>query len=105
MPFNASVGSSGTSTVLRLAGHLTDADVPTLRNLTDQAVGQAARRLVIDMYDLESMVPAALRCLAFVQQHFPPTTEVAIEGASPELRDALERSGLTQSMTVVTAAV
>jgi anti-anti-sigma factor len=103
--FHASVGAAGSTTVLRLAGRLTDADVPTLRALIGQAAAEAGRRLVVDVHDLASLVPAALRCLAFTQQQLPPTTEVAVEGASPELRDALERSGLTRAMTVVTTAV
>ena len=90
MPFNASVGSSGSSTVLHLAGRLAEEDVRTLRTLVDEAARQSPRRLVIDMYDLESMVPAALRCLAFAQQHLPTTTEVAIEGPSAELRDLVD---------------
>ncbi|MDT0306626.1 STAS domain-containing protein [Streptomyces sp. DSM 44917] len=104
MPFDASVGLSGSSAVLHLSGRLTDADVRTLRGLVEQAVGRSPRRLVVDLYDLEEMVPAALRCLAFAQQHLPATAEMVIEGASEHLRGALERSGLTQSMTVVTAA-
>ncbi|MGP4109575.1 STAS domain-containing protein [Streptomyces sp. 4N509B] len=107
--FDASVGTAGTTTVLRLSGDLTDAEVPTLRTLVDRAVAEAARvgarRLVVDVHDLGAMVPAGLRCLAFTQQHLPPTTEIAVDGASEALRDALDRSRLTQSVTVITATV
>ncbi|MDT0270320.1 STAS domain-containing protein [Streptomyces sp. DSM 44915] len=106
-PFDASVGAVGSSTVLRLSGDLTEADVPALRGLVDRAVAEtadrAARRLVIDVHELGSMAPAGLRCLAFAQQHLPPTTEIAIDGASPSFHAALDRGRLTQSMTVITA--
>lgn len=103
MTFTASLGSAGSSTVLHLAGRLTDADVRTLRTLVDQAVGSAPRRLLVDANDLEALVPAGVRCLAFAQQHLAPGTEMVIAGASEDLRQALARAGLTESMTVVTA--
>ncbi|TDC62579.1 STAS domain-containing protein [Streptomyces hainanensis] len=102
MSFTASLGSAGSSAVLHLAGRLTDADVRTLRTLVDQAVGTAPRRLLVDAHDLESLAPAGVRCLAFAQQHLAPGTEMVIEGASPDLHEALARAGLTRSMTVVT---
>ena len=103
MPFTSSLGTSGSTSVLHLAGDLTEADVWTLRRLIHAAVGQSPRRVVVDVHDLTSMSPAALRCLAFAQQHFPPTTSLVVEGASADLRAALDRSGLTEAVTVVAA--
>ncbi|MDJ0466586.1 STAS domain-containing protein [Streptomyces sp. H27-C3] len=105
MLYEASLGTAGTSTVVRLAGEVTDRDVEALRALLDQAAALTSRRLVIDMHDAHSLSAAAVRCLAFVQQHLPATAEVVIDGASPELRERLGLAGLDRSMVIVPAEV
>ncbi|CAL9674757.1 STAS domain-containing protein [Streptomyces sp. enrichment culture] len=101
MRFDASLGTAGSSTVVRVAGEVTDRDVEALRALLNQAVGLTSRRLVVDIHDVVSLAPAAVRCLAFVQQHLPATAEVVIEGASADVLDRLHLAGLNRSMVIV----
>lgn len=101
MLYDATLGTTATSTVVRLAGEITGRDVAALRALLEQAVGQTARRLVVDVHDVLTLEPAAVRCLAFVQQHLPVTAEMVIDGASPQLHDRLRLAGLDRSMVIV----
>ncbi|MEU0688401.1 STAS domain-containing protein [Streptomyces uncialis] len=101
MLYDASLGTAGTSAVVRLAGEVTGRDVEALRALLDRAVQQNPRRLVVDLHDVLSLAPAAVRCLAFVQQHLPPTSDVVIEGAPAEVERRLRLAGLDRSMVIV----
>lgn len=103
MPYEASLGTAGSSAVVRLAGHITNRDIEGLRALLDQAAARTSRRLVIDMHDVHALSAAAVRCLAFVQQHLPATAGVVIDGASPELLERLSLAGLDRSMVIVPA--
>jgi anti-anti-sigma factor len=101
MTYDASLGTAGSSTVVRVAGEVTGHDVEALRALLDQAVGLTSRRLVVDIHDVISLAPAAVRCLAFVQQHLPPTAEVVLEGAPADLLERLRLAGLDRSMVII----
>ncbi|MFJ8312060.1 MULTISPECIES: STAS domain-containing protein [unclassified Streptomyces] len=102
MSFDISLGNTGSTTVVRLSGDLADRDVAALRRVVDEAAGWSPRRLVVDVHALASLVPAALRCLAFAQQHLPASSEIVVEGASPALQARLRLAGLDRSMTIVT---
>lgn len=101
MAYNATLGTSGTSSVVHVVGDVRNDDVKALRALLDQAAAQAPRRLVIDVHDVGFLAPAGVRCLVFVQQQLPPTAEIVIEGADPMLLARLQLAGLTRSMTIV----
>lgn len=103
MTFEAHLGTSESTATLHLAGDLTDADVPRLRALVDQAAGSPVQRLVIHLGQLRSMVGAGVRCLALAQQQVRPGTEVIVDGAGEEIRAALRLSGLERSLTLVSA--
>ncbi|MYV39594.1 hypothetical protein GT030_12100 [Streptomyces sp. SID1328] len=100
MSSDVSLGTAGNSTVVRLAGE--DHDVETVRSVLDRAVSQVTRRLVIDVYDTDTLPGAAVRCLAFASQQVPHAAEVVVEGASPSLVSQLRLAGLDRAMTIVT---
>ncbi|KPI01737.1 hypothetical protein OK006_7926 [Actinobacteria bacterium OK006] len=101
MTYHVTLGTAGTSTVVRLVGDGDGHDVEALRGVLDEAVRQVSRRLVIDLHDAHSLPAAAVRCLAFAGQRVPPAAEVVVEGASPVLLSRLRLAGLDRSMTIV----
>ncbi|MFJ8312049.1 MULTISPECIES: STAS domain-containing protein [unclassified Streptomyces] len=103
MSFHASLGFSGTSAIVRLAGDLTDAEVAEVRSLIDEAVRVAPRHLVVDVVELTSLVPAALRCLAFAQQLLPSGAQMTVDGASQKVTERLRMAGLERSVRLIPA--
>lgn len=99
MSFELSLGTAGSSTVVRMAGE--DHDVETVRSVLDQAVRQVTRRLVIDVHDSDLLPSGAVRCLALAGQQVSHSAEVVVEGASPALMSQLRLAGLDRSMTIV----
>ncbi|KIF66968.1 hypothetical protein HY68_34740 [Streptomyces sp. AcH 505] len=99
MSFELSLGTAGSSTVVRMAGE--DHDVETVRSVLDRAVRQVTRRLVIDVHDSDLLPSGAVRCLAVAGQQVPQSAEVVVEGASPALMSQLRLAGLDRSMTIV----
>jgi anti-anti-sigma factor len=103
MTFEAYLGTSQSTATLHLAGDLTDADIPRLRALVEQAAEAPVRRLVIHLGQLRSMVGAGVRCLAMAQQQVRPGTQVIVDGVGEEIRETLRLSGLERSLTLVGA--
>ncbi|MEV7026054.1 STAS domain-containing protein [Kitasatospora sp. NPDC093558] len=101
MSFEAYLGFTGPTATVYLSGDLTDARVPTLRTLLDQAVQRPLNRLVVRMYDLDSISASGVRCLAFAQQHLPAGVEIVLDGPSEDIRQVLHSSGFDQAVTVV----
>jgi anti-anti-sigma factor len=101
MSFDISLGNNGSTTVVHLQGELRDREVTSLRRVVDQAVANRPRRLVVDVHAVDALVPAAVRCLAFAQQHLPATSHIVIEGASADLCDRFRLAGLDRSMTII----
>ncbi|GAA1144734.1 anti-anti-sigma factor [Kitasatospora gansuensis] len=101
MSFEAYLGFTGPTATVFLSGELTDARVPTLRTLLDQAVQRPLNRLVIRMYELASISTAGVRCLAFTQQHLPQGVDIVLDGPSEAIQRVLRASGFDQAVTVV----
>jgi anti-anti-sigma factor len=101
MAFEAYLGFTGPVATVYLSGDLTEARVPTLRALLDQAVKQPLNRLVVRMHDLDSITSGAVRCLAFAQQQLPPGADIALDGAGEHVRRVLRDSVFDQAVTII----
>lgn len=103
MSFEAYLGISDSTATLHLAGDLRGPDASQLRDLVEKAAGAPVRRLVIHVGQLQTMAGAGIRCLALAQQQVRPGTQVIVDGAGENIRQALRHSGLDRSVTVVAA--
>ncbi|ONK14127.1 STAS domain-containing protein [Streptomyces sp. MP131-18] len=102
MTFHATSGTSGGSAVITLSGDLTgEAAAAEFRGHVEQAVQGAPRRLVLDVRRLPALTAAGLRCIAFAQQHLPPTAQIFVLGATPAFRETLRHGGLAGSVTLL----
>ncbi|MGW9048143.1 STAS domain-containing protein [Streptomyces lydicus] len=100
MHFEASLGYTGATATVHLAGVLDEESVPQLRSLLEQAAAhQPLRRLILRLHDLESISTGGVRSLAFLQQHLEPQAEVVVDGATGSVRQAFRRGGLDSALT------
>lgn len=105
MAFDAYLGFTGPVATVYLSGDLTDARVPALRALLEQAVTQPLNRLVVRMHDLESISVGAVRCLAFAQQQLPNGVDIVLDGPGEPVRQVLRDSVFDQAVTIIHEAV
>ncbi|WP_150254312.1 hypothetical protein [Nocardiopsis deserti] len=54
--------------------------------------------MVLQVRDLESIVPGGVRCLAFAQQHTAPDPETLVEGAREQVREAFRNGAFDQAV-------
>lgn len=102
MTFEAYLGRSGGTAVIRLAGDLTDIHVSAVRDLVDEAIRHPLDRLQIEMAGLRSIAPSGVRCLAYAQQTLPPAVPFLIADAGEPVRRALAFAGFDSTVTMIT---
>jgi anti-anti-sigma factor len=84
--------TNNTATIA-LAGSL-DADaLSTLKDRIEYARSRGAKAIVFQAEDLDSISDEALRLLAFTKQKLGANFDIAVEGASADVKEMIEESG------------
>ena len=95
--------TAGVATI-SLAGDLTVESLGELKEELDAAAKQGVRSLILQAEDLTSISPEGLRLLAFTKQRLGEEFEITIVGASPDVREDITESGLSDEINVAELA-
>lgn len=83
--------------VITLTGELDASVAQQLRDAVDQAAHNHARRLVLDMTNLDYMASAGLRALVFAKQKMS-AVDIYIVGAHDAVMETIEMTGFHHSV-------
>lgn len=83
--------------VITLTGELDASVAQQLRDAVEQAAQAQAKRLVLDVTDLEYMASAGLRALVFAKQKMA-SVDIYIVGAHDAVLETIEMTGFQHSV-------
>jgi len=83
---------------LSLSGELDASVANDFKAQIEKAVTDKARKLVLNMKDLEFMSSAGLRVLVFAKQKMGPGVDIYVIAPQEAVRDTIEMTGFHQSV-------
>ncbi len=83
---------------LSLVGELDASVANEFKTAVEQAATDKAKRLVLNMKDLEFMSSAGLRVLVFAKQKMGYDVDIYVIAAQDAVRDTIEMTGFHQSV-------
>jgi anti-anti-sigma factor len=99
MAFNVSTQVMKDGTVeLSLSGELDASVANEFKTAVEKAAAENAKKLVLNMKDLEFMSSAGLRVLVFAKQKMGPGVDIYVIAAQEAVRDTIEMTGFHQSV-------
>ncbi len=98
--FTAILDMKDGAATITLTGDLDNRALPFFRTELDKAVIAAAKSVVLDVSQLNSMISTAARAIMFAIQKLNIDEDVVVLGAKPEVRAMLEKDELIDSIVL-----
>src|SRR5579883_2970350 len=98
MPFNVTSELSDSTATITLSGDLDASAAPAFREQVEKASSQGARRLVLQVKQLDYIASAGLRVLVFAKQKMGAQADIYVIGAQDQVLDTLKKTGVANSV-------
>lgn len=96
--FSLTYDLTGGIAKIALTGELDASVAGEFRSAVEKAAADQARRLVLDMTDLDFMASAGLRGLVFAKQKMPADVDIYVVGAHDAVLDTIQMTGFHHSV-------
>jgi mannose/cellobiose epimerase-like protein (N-acyl-D-glucosamine 2-epimerase family)/anti-anti-sigma regulatory factor len=84
---------------LTLFGNLNAVAVPAFKGQLDKIVAAHAKRVVLNMENLQAMCKEAARALSFMREKLPPDEDFSVVGTNANVRATLQSVGVWEELT------
>jgi anti-anti-sigma factor len=101
--FTVKSSMDGETATLTVTGNLDDSTVVAFDAELDRVMAQQAKRIVIDVRNLEQISSAGFRALVFVRQKLPieDTSDIVVVGAKGQVKEMFDKAPIEEEIRVV----
>jgi anti-anti-sigma factor len=101
--FTVNSTMSGEVATVTVTGNLDDSTVVAFDSELDRVMQQQAKKLVIDVRNLEQISSAGFRALVFVRQKLPieDTSDIVVVGARGQVKEMFDKAPIEEEIRVV----